>query len=106
MPRGTLGCTNPFDKSLRLGSQSLFIDFNNKNNENFLYKPALIQLEQQKDALSDVPIKQSQQAAAPIQGHQSHFIHKKQSQCNIRRISGVSYVKKTESKQASVRDRY
>jgi hypothetical protein len=36
----------------------------------------------------------------------SHFIHKKQSQCNIKRVSGVSYIKKSESKQLNVRDRY
>jgi len=34
-----------------------------------------------------------------------HFIHKKQSHCNIKRECGVSYVKKTESKQENVRDR-
>ena len=39
-------------------------------------------------------------------GSKSHFIRKKQSQCNIKRICGVSYVKKTESKQENVRDRY
>jgi len=35
-----------------------------------------------------------------------HFIRKKQSTCNVKRICGVSYVKKTESKQENVRDRY
>jgi len=36
----------------------------------------------------------------------THFIHKKQSQCNIRRVSGVTYIKKSESQQLNVRDRY
>ena len=35
----------------------------------------------------------------------SHFIKRKQSHCNVKRSCGVSYVKKTESKQANVRDR-
>lgn len=35
----------------------------------------------------------------------SHFIKMKQSHCNIKRECGVSYVKKTESKQMNVRDR-
>lgn len=41
-------------------------------------------------------------------GSKHHFIHNRnlQSQCNIRRSSGVSYVKATESKQIDVSDRY
>lgn len=35
----------------------------------------------------------------------THFIKQKQSHCNIKRECGVSYVKKTESKQINVRDR-
>jgi hypothetical protein len=58
-----------------------FIDFNSADAENNLYKPALMQ-----------KLQQDTNNAA------QHFIHKKQSQCNIKRISGVSYVKKSESK--------
>lgn len=71
-----------------------FIDFNNASTENNTYKPALIQKEQQ-----DI-------AAKVGGGSSAHFIHKKQSQCNIKRVSGVSYIKPSESKQLDVRANY
>lgn len=96
---------NPFDKTLRNQSVVRFVDFNNLATENNQYKPALIQKEQQKEALADQP-PPSQPAAASYSSSGTHFIHKKQSQCNIRRSAGVSYVKKSESKQVNVRANY
>ena len=81
---------NPFNKQIRLQSGVHFIDFNNQQTENNSYKPALIQREQ-----DNMDAKAS-----------THFIHKKQSQCNIKRTAGVSYILKSESKQLNVRDNY
>lgn len=88
-PRVDSRTTNAFDKSLRQGGID-FIDFNNQSTENNSYKPALIQKEQ-----DNLTSKVS-----------THFIHKKQSQCNIKRTSGVSYIKPSESRQQHVRDNY
>lgn len=93
-----------------------FVDFKSANTENALYGPALIQKLQEKapaagpsqdDLLSNTAASSEflSQASGNADRSKNHFIRKKQSHCNIKRECGVSYVKKTESKQEDVRNR-
>lgn len=116
---------NPMDVTIRDDFTPVvkFVDFNNQNTENARYGPALMQKTQAQAAQTDVA-EEAPSIASTAESSQiysqlsladnpsradlskTHFIKKKQSHCNVKRMCGVSYVRKTESKQEGVRSRY
>ena len=105
---------NPMDLEVRKEFTPMvkFVDFNSATTENALYGPAMIQKVQQTEKSSVVSLantsassEMNSQISISKDTSKSHFIKRKQSHCNVKRSCGVSYVKKTESKQANVRDR-
>lgn len=87
-------CANAYDKSIRQidAPKMNFLDLSTENSAINIYGPAMMQKNhfESKD-------------------YMKHFIHSgkggTQSSCAVKRMCGVSYIKKTESKQIDVRQK-